>query len=60
MGCDAAIKNSYQPVVVTLPAGGPTAGFVTRREYLTALIQRAIGFHLTFAEGGRDEPQIVR
>ena len=43
------IENSSQPVVVTLPAGGPTLGFATRREYLTALIQRAIGFHITFS-----------
>ena len=48
-GLRRRIENSYRPVVVTLPAGGPTMGFTTRREYLTALMQRAIGFHITFA-----------
>jgi V/A-type H+-transporting ATPase subunit F len=49
------IESSSRPVFVTLPAGGPTMGFATRREYLTALIQRAIGFHLTFAEEEKRE-----
>jgi V/A-type H+/Na+-transporting ATPase subunit F len=53
------VENSYRPVVVTLPAGGPTLGFATRREYLAALIRRAIGFHITFAEEGNgpDAPE---
>ncbi len=42
------IDTSYRPVVVTLPAGGPVAGFATRREYLAALVRRAVGFHITF------------
>lgn len=42
------IETSYRPVVVPAPTGGPTDSFATRREYLSALIERAIGFHMTF------------
>ncbi len=42
------IESSDRPVVVSLPAGGPTAGLPTRREYLAGLIRRAIGFQITF------------
>ena len=42
------IESSYKPVVVSLPTGGPVMGFATRREYLAALIRRAIGFQITF------------
>lgn len=47
------IETSYKPIVVSLPTGGPTTGFATRREYLAELIRRAIGFHITFP--GADE-----
>jgi len=46
------IETSYKPVVVSLPTGGPTLGFPSRREYLAALIRRAIGFHITFPGEG--------
>ncbi len=52
------VETSYKPVVVSLPAGGAVMGFATRREYLAALIRRAIGFHITFegqAEGAETE-----
>jgi vacuolar-type H+-ATPase subunit F/Vma7 len=42
------VESSYKPVVVSLPTGGPVMGFATRREYLAALIRRAIGFQITF------------
>lgn len=42
------IEAGYKPVVVSLPTGGPSMGFPSRREYLAALIRRAIGFHITF------------
>jgi vacuolar-type H+-ATPase subunit F/Vma7 len=42
------IESSYKPVVVSLPTGGPVMGFASRREYLAALIRRAIGFQITF------------
>ncbi len=48
------VETSYKPVVVSLPTGGAVMGFATHREYLAALIRRAIGFHITFegqAEG---------
>jgi V/A-type H+-transporting ATPase subunit F len=47
------IEASYKPVVVSLPTGGPSTGFPSRREYLAALIRRAIGLHITFP--GEDE-----
>ncbi len=52
------VETSYKPVVVSLPTGGTIMGFATRREYLAALIRRAIGFHITFEsqeEGGGAE-----
>ncbi len=42
------LESSYKPVVVSLPTGGPVMGFASRREYLAALIRRAIGFQITF------------
>ena len=42
------VESSYKPVVVSLPTGGPVMGFASRREYLAALIRRAIGFQITF------------
>lgn len=39
---------SYEPIVVTLPTGGPVEGFSTRREYIAELIRHAIGFQITF------------
>ncbi|MFN8485302.1 MAG: V-type ATP synthase subunit F [Anaerolineae bacterium] len=42
------LDTSQRPVVVSLPTGGPTTGFATRREYLAALVRRAVGFHITF------------
>jgi V/A-type H+-transporting ATPase subunit F len=50
------IEMSYKPVVVPLPAGGPVMGFAMRREYLAALIQRAIGFHITFEDKAQTPP----
>ncbi len=49
------VEASYKPVVVSLPTGGAALGLGRRREYLAAMIRRAIGFHITFPgqeEGG--------
>jgi V/A-type H+-transporting ATPase subunit F len=46
------IEASYKPVVVSLPAAGPAMGLPSRREYLAALIRRAIGFQITFPGEG--------
>ena len=47
-GLRRRIETSYRPLVVSLPAGGPVAPFATRREYLAALVRRAVGFQITF------------
>jgi len=47
-------EASSQPVVVRLPSGGPAPGLPSRREYLAAMIRRAIGFQITFP--GEGEP----
>jgi V/A-type H+-transporting ATPase subunit F len=47
------VETSSRPVVVPLPSGGPAPGLPSRREYLAAMIRRAIGFQITFpGEGG--------
>lgn len=48
------VESSYKPVIVSLPTGGPVMGFASRREYLAALIRRAIGFQITFQ--GEEQP----
>jgi V/A-type H+-transporting ATPase subunit F len=51
------VESSYKPVVVSLPTGGPVKGFVDRREYLAAIVSRAIGFHITFPGAGEAQPE---
>ncbi|MDH3674439.1 MAG: V-type ATP synthase subunit F [Anaerolineae bacterium] len=48
------IELSYRPVVVDIPAGMPIAPGEERRRYVSELIRRAIGFHITF---GNDRPE---
>lgn len=42
------VESGYSPIVVSLPAGGSVMGFRSHREYLTSLIRRAVGLHITF------------
>ncbi len=48
------IENSYRPVVMAIPGGTPTTSGEGRRRYITELIRRAIGFHITF---GTERPR---
>ena len=41
------IESSYRPIVVAIPDGAVAAAG-ERRRYITELIRRAIGFHITF------------
>jgi vacuolar-type H+-ATPase subunit F/Vma7 len=52
-GLRRRIELSYRPVVVDIPAGMRTAPGEERRRYVSELIRRAIGFHITF---GNDRP----
>ena len=45
------IDESYKPVVVALPTGVAVPPQERRRERITELIRRAIGFRITFREG---------
>jgi V/A-type H+-transporting ATPase subunit F len=42
------IDASYRPVVMAIPGGTPTTSAEEHRRYIAELIQRAIGFHITF------------
>lgn len=53
----ARAEAGYKPVVVSLPTGGPVKSFVDRREYLAAIVSRAIGFHITFPGSGETQPE---
>lgn len=44
------IETRYPPVVMTIPAGVPVPAAQERRSYIAQLIQRAIGFHITFGD----------
>jgi vacuolar-type H+-ATPase subunit F/Vma7 len=45
------IETSYRPVVMLIPGGTPTTSGEGRRRYISELIRRAIGFHITFGTG---------
>ena len=47
------VEANSQPVVVPLPCGSMASGAPGQRQYLAAMIRRAIGFQITFpGEGG--------
>lgn len=54
-GFDAEIRSrledSVAPVIVTLPSGTEADSEEVRRARLAALMQRAVGYHITFGEG---------
>jgi vacuolar-type H+-ATPase subunit F/Vma7 len=51
------IDTSYQPIVTAIPGGGLALPGEGRQHYITQLIRRAIGFHITFgAERPRRQP----
>ena len=41
-------EASYQPVVMAIPGVGPAIQANDRRQHISELIRRAIGFHITF------------
>jgi len=44
------LEGSISPVVVPLPSGLEAEGGPARRARLAALLQRAVGYHITFEE----------
>lgn len=46
------LENSVAPVIVAVPSGLLTEAAAARRARLTELLQRAIGYHIIFEEGG--------
>jgi len=48
------IDRSYRPVVVDIPGSLSTTPGEERRRYITELIRRAIGYHITFES---EQPQ---
>lgn len=47
------IDVSYQPIVMAIPSGGLALPGEGRQRYITELIRRATGFHITF---GAEQP----
>lgn len=45
-------EASMRPVVVRLPSAAPGSALPNRREYLAAMLRRAIGFQITFPSDG--------
>lgn len=46
------LLTSIAPVIVPLPAGLEADTAEARRARLAGLLQRAVGYHITFGEGG--------
>lgn len=42
------IAASYQPLVMALPGGAPTASRQGQRHYVTELIRQTVGFQISF------------
>jgi len=45
------LEDLVSPVVVAVPSGLVAEGGVARRARLAELLQRAVGYHITFEEG---------
>lgn len=45
------LEESVSPVVVAVPSGLIAEGGAARRARLAGLLQRAVGYHITFEEG---------
>lgn len=43
-----AVEAAFEPLVVAVPAGRGNGGDVERRERLTSLLHRAIGYRISF------------
>lgn len=43
--------DSYEPLVMAIPGVGPAVQANDRRQHISELIRRAIGFHITFGAG---------
>lgn len=48
----AAFESSLSPVVVPLPAGMDRHDEESHRARIAAMLSRAVGYHITFGEGG--------
>ncbi|MDJ0768326.1 MAG: V-type ATP synthase subunit F [Ilumatobacter sp.] len=46
------LEESVAPVVVAVPSGLVAEAGAARRARLAGLLQRAVGYHITFEEGG--------
>jgi vacuolar-type H+-ATPase subunit F/Vma7 len=46
------LEGSVAPVVVAVPAGLGDGGEDTRRARIASLVERAVGYHITFGEEG--------
>lgn len=46
------LEESVSPVVVAIPSGLEAKGGAERRARLAGLLRRAVGYHITFEEGG--------
>lgn len=46
------LEESVAPVVVAIPSGLETEGGAARRARLAGLLQRAVGYHISFEEPG--------
>lgn len=44
------LEESVAPVVVAVPSGLQAEGGAARRAHLAGLLQRAVGYHITFEE----------
>jgi vacuolar-type H+-ATPase subunit F/Vma7 len=49
------LENSIQPVVMGIPSDLPATSGESRRHYISELIRRAIGFHITFGAEKRED-----
>ncbi|MEA3336632.1 MAG: V-type ATP synthase subunit F [Chloroflexota bacterium] len=50
------IEREYRPLVVVLPDGLPARGEISRRQLLSEMLSRVIGYSISFRAEGREEP----
>lgn len=50
------IEQAYHPLVVALPDGIPARGEVSRRQLLSEMLSRVIGYSFSFRAEGQQEP----